>query len=69
MANLLSDVVSGVLAINSRSGFGLRVTYSVVYSVVYVLASVLANVGTGVHSVIEIDPDDPEKIPFLLAFE
>ncbi len=54
--------VIGVLAINSRSGFGRRVTYSRV-------AGVVTGVGADVHSVAEIDPDDARNMSILVAFE
>ena len=54
MAGVRTDVVIGVLTINSRSGNGRRDTCSLA-------ASVVAGVEGGVHTVHDIDPDVPEN--------
>ena len=53
--------VIDVRTINSRSGIGWRVTYSV--------AVALARVETDAHPLTEVNLDDPPNISVLLAFE
>ena len=59
---MLTDVAIGVLAMSSRSGNGRRDIY-------WRVPSVVAGVGTDVHTVRDIDPDESSNINFLLAFE
>ena len=54
MTGVLADAVVGVLTMSSRSGIGRRG---------------MAVVGSAVHTVRDIDPDDPTNMSFLFAFE
>ena len=58
------EVIDGMVAdaMSSRLGFGRRDTY-------LRTASVVAALGADVHTVCDIDPDEPGNITFLLAFE
>ena len=55
-------MVTGVCIISSRSGNGRRVMYICV-------ARVVAGVEADVHTVRDIDPDEPVNTSVLLAFE
>ena len=78
MGDELTDATLDVVAIISRSGIGWRVTYSPVAAVVagvvaeptdFSVAVAPTRVGSGVHAITAIDPDDPLNISVLLAFE
>ena len=55
-------VLNGVGTMSSRSGSGRRDTYSRV-------ATVVSGVWAGVHTVCDIDPEEPSNMFLLLAFE
>ena len=59
---VMNGVLIGVLAMSSRSDIGRRDTYSRV-------ACVMAGEETDVHTVRDIDPDEPSNMDILLAFE
>ena len=58
----MDGVLIGVLVMSSRSVIGRRDTYPRVFCMV-------PGVGTGVHTVCDIDPDEPANMSTLLAFE
>ena len=59
---VMDGVLIGVLAMSSLSDIGRRNTYSRV-------ACVAACEGTDVHTVRDIDPDEPSNMRYFFAFE
>ena len=59
---VMAGVIIGVLAMSSRSGIGRRDAY-------WRVASVVVRVGIDVHTVRDIDPDEPANMSVLVAFE
>ena len=59
---VMNGVLIGVLAMSSRSDIGRRDAYSRV-------ACAVAGEETGLHTVRDIDPDEPSNMDILLAFE
>ena len=62
MNNVLAEMVTDFLAMSSRSGIGRRDTY-------WRVDCLVAGVATEVHTVPDIDPDDPMNISLWLAFD
>ena len=62
MDRILTDVVIGVLTMSSRSIIGRRDIY-------WRVDRVVARAGTEMHTVRDIDPDEPPNIKLLLACE